>query len=60
MPGNCEKISENVAATLVQANIASKNDIADFVKKTDWDDKLKNLNEKVNQKNNKKTCTCGK
>ena len=28
---------------LKQANVASKNDIADFVKKTDLDDKLKNL-----------------
>ena len=30
-----------------QVNLASKNDIADFVKKTDFDDKLKNLNKKV-------------
>ena len=31
---------------LAQANLASKNDIASFVKKTDFDDKLKNLNKK--------------
>ena len=30
-----------------QANLASKSDIANFVKKTDFDDKLKNLNKKV-------------
>ena len=29
---------------LKQANLASKNSMADFVKKTDFDDKLKNLN----------------
>ena len=34
--------AENVAARLVQANLASKNDTANFVKKTDFDDKLKN------------------
>ena len=31
------------------ANLASKNDIANFVKKTDFDDKLKNLNKKILQ-----------
>ena len=40
--------SENFDASLKQANLASKNGIADFVKKsTDLDDKLKNLNKKV-------------
>ena len=39
--------SENFAARLAQANLASKSDIGNFVKKTDFDDKLKNLNEKV-------------
>ena len=29
---------ENFAARLAQANLASKSDIADFVKKTDFDD----------------------
>ena len=38
--------SENFASTFAQANLASKNDIANFVKKTDFDDKLTNLNKK--------------
>ena len=33
--------SENFALRLSQANLASKNDIAVSVKKTDFDDKLK-------------------
>ena len=39
--------SENFAAGLAQANLASKSDIANFVKKADFDDKLKNLNKNV-------------
>ena len=39
--------AENFAARLPQANLGTKSDIADFVKKTDFDDKLKNLNKKV-------------
>ena len=38
---------ENFASGLAQANLASKNDFVNFVKKTDFDDKLKNLNKKV-------------
>ena len=38
--------AENFAARLAQANLPSKNDIANFVKKTYFDDKLKNFNEK--------------
>ena len=43
---------ENFTARLVQANLARKNDFANFVKKnknkkTDFDDKLKNLNKNV-------------
>ena len=34
--------AENFAARLSQSNLASKNDIANFVKKTDFDNKLKN------------------
>ena len=34
----------NFAARLNQANLATKADIADFVEKTDFHDKLKNLN----------------
>ena len=36
--------SDNFRATLKQVNLASKNDIADFVKKPDCNDKIKNLN----------------
>ena len=36
--------SENFAATIAQANLASKHDIDNFLKKADFDDKLKNLN----------------
>ena len=35
------------APGLVQANLASKNDIANFVKKADFYEKLKNLNKKI-------------
>ena len=45
--------SENFAARLAQVNLTSKNDIVAFVKKRDFDDKLKNLNKKVTS--NKKT-----
>ena len=40
-------ISENFALILAQANLASKNDAANFVKKTDFDDKLKSLNKNL-------------
>ena len=35
---------ENFNAKLAQGNLASKNDVANCVKKTDFDDKLKKLN----------------
>ena len=35
--------SENFAARLAEANLVSKTDIVDFVRKTDFDDKLKKL-----------------
>ena len=35
-------ISGNFTARLAQANLASKNNTATFVKKTDFDDELKN------------------
>ena len=38
---------ENFAARLAQENLASKNDITNFVKKTDFDDKVNNLNKKI-------------
>ena len=34
--------AEHFAARLAQANLANKNDIANFVKKTDFHDKLNN------------------
>ena len=37
----------NFTARLAQTNLASKDDIANFVKKTDFDDKLKTLNKNV-------------
>ena len=39
--------AESFAARLAQTNLASKSDISTFVKKTDFDDKLKNLNKNV-------------
>ena len=45
--------AENVAARLAQANLASKNNIANFIKKTDLDNKLKTLNEKVTSNKSK-------
>ena len=38
---------ENFAARLAQVNLASKSDIANFAKNTDFDDKLKDLNKNV-------------
>ena len=38
--------SENFEARLKQANLATNVEIADFVKKTDFENKLKNLNKK--------------
>ena len=42
---------ENFAARLKQANLASKNDIADFIKQTDFDKKLRNMSKKLIQIN---------
>ena len=39
--------SETFSARLAEVNLASKSDIANFVKNTDFDDKLKNLNKKA-------------
>ena len=46
--------TEICSARLAQANIGSKSDIANFVKKTDFDDKLKHLNK--NATSNKTKC----
>ena len=44
----CNKLAlANFSARLAQANLASKNYIANFVKKTDFDDKLRNVNKNV-------------
>ena len=40
-------IAENFTARLKQANLATKDDIADFVKTKSFDDKLKKWNKKV-------------
>ena len=47
---------KKLSARLAQANLASQNGIANFVKKTDFDDKLKSLNKK-NYFKQSKTCT---
>ena len=39
--------AENFAVRLTHENLASKNDITNFVNRTDFDDKLKNLKKKV-------------
>ena len=39
--------AEDITARLAQANLAGKNDIAGLLKKTDFIDKLKNINKKV-------------
>ena len=39
--------SENFAVRLAQANLASKSDITNFLKKTDFDDKSKHLTKKI-------------
>ena len=39
--------SENFAARLAQTNLATKNVCGGFVKQTDFDDKIKNINRKV-------------
>ena len=45
--------AQNFAERLAQANLASKNDIANCVKKADFDDKLKNLNNNINSNKTK-------
>ena len=43
--------SENVAARLKQENLASKNETANFVNKTDFDNKLKDFTSNKNELN---------
>ena len=42
---------QNVSARLAQANLTSKSDIANFIKKTDFDDKIKNVVSTKNELN---------
>ena len=42
---------ENFTARLKQENLVSKNDVANFVKKTDFDEKLKTLTSNKNELN---------
>ena len=42
--------AEHFTARSAQANLASKTDIVNFVKKADLDDKLKNVNKKITNK----------
>ena len=44
---------ENFAARLAQDNLATKSDIANFIRKTDFDNKVKNLNRKFNSNKTK-------
>ena len=41
--------AETFSARLAQGNLANKNDITNFVNKSDFDEKLKNLNKKLHQ-----------
>ena len=43
--------SENFTARLKQANLARKNDIANFVKKTSFNEKLKSITSNKNELN---------
>ena len=45
--------ADNFTARLIQANLASKNDIANFVNKTDFDSKLVRLNKRINSNKTK-------
>ena len=45
--------SEHFAARLKQANLADKSDIANFVNKTDFDNKLSGFNRKINSNKTK-------
>ena len=45
--------SENFAARFKQVNLVSKSDIAYFVKKTDFHNKLKDIRSKKNKKTRK-------
>ena len=50
--------SENIVARLEHANLSRENDIADFVKQTDFGDKLKNINKKVTSDKTRSITRC--
>ena len=52
---NTKATAHNFLSRLAQENLAGKNDIVNFVKTTDFHDKLKNLNKIVTSN---KACTC--
>ena len=49
--------SKSLASRLAQANLVSKNDIASFIKKADFVNKLKNLSKKINSNKTKHLLT---
>ena len=51
-------MEDNFARRLTQASLQTKTDTADFIKKKEFDDKLKNLNKKFTS--NKTKCTSSK
>ena len=51
--------SKNVVARLAQANLENKNYIADFIKRTNFDDKLKNHNKKITSNKTRQKSTKG-
>ena len=55
-PESNKLTAEYFAARLAKANLASKSDTANFVKKTDFEDELKNLNKNVTSNKAKHMC----
>ena len=51
---NLKSYGRNVDLRLKQANLASKNDIANFVNKTDFDNKLLSFNKSINSNKTKR------
>ena len=49
--------SKSLASRLAQGNLVSKNDIASFIKKADFVNKLKNLSKKINSNKTKHLLT---
>ena len=51
---NLKSYGRNVDLRLKQANLASKNDIANFVNKTDFDNQLLSFNKSINSNKTKR------